>query len=177
MEKDINAKLMNGFAKILDKKHSVTLLCEKSGVSRASFYLYYKDFEEFKKEISIYLTQKYFSQIGEFMFCDEEDLPTLLKNENLFFDETQRKLLAYFAEGKNYLSFSYNAYENALPEFMCFCKEKLGEEFYRENEYRIKYCINGIATLAFFNIVDYDEDKFIFEMTQSRKTIKKVLGR
>ena len=176
MEKEIKKKLLVGFSKILDKKQSVTLLCEKAGVSRATFYLYYKDLEEFTDKAAVYITEKYFRQIGKVMFCKEAEIAELLQKESLLLDETERKLLSYFAEGSNYIAFAQKACENVLPGFKRLCKEKLSEEFYRENEYRVTYCLNGIANIMFFNIVNYNEKKILFEVKQSRKIMRTVLG-
>lgn len=176
MEKDIKLKLMRGLAKSIDKKQSVTLLCEKAGISRAAFYLYYKDYDDFLKKTAAYITEKFFSQITRVMFCREDELALLFSKRRIFFDETESKLLAYFADGKKYIDFAIGATETALPGLKKQCKEKFGEEFFEKNEYRITYCLNGIATLMFFNLVNYDENKIIFEIKESRKIMKTVLG-
>lgn len=175
MEKEIKRKLTEGFAKIIEKKHTVTLLCEKAGVSRATFYLYYNDLNDFYEKTAQEITEKFFCQIILFMFCEDNELTNNIKNENLILNETEMKLLSFFADGSNYISFAVRGFEKSVPEFDDFCREKFGEEFFYENSFTLHYCLNAVSILLFLNLTDYNENKLLFEVSEARKIIKSLL--
>lgn len=175
MEKEIKKKLSEGFVRILNKKQTVTLLCEKAEISRATFYLYYKNFDDFYEKTEQEIIGKFFDQIILLMFCDDSRLEKNIKKQNCLLNETERKLLSFYAEGKNYMSFAMRGFKNSIPAFDDFCKEKFGEEFFCKNSFVLHYCFNAVATLLFFDLIDYDESKLIFEITQARKIINSLL--
>lgn len=175
MEKEIKRKLTEGFAKIIEKKHTVTLLCEKAEVSRATFYLYYDDLDDFYEKTAQMITEKFFRQIVIFMFCSDAELINNTKRENLILNETEMKLLSFFADGSNYISFAVRGFENSVPVFDDFCREKFGENFFYENGFALHYCLNAVSVLLFLNLTDYNENKLLFEVSEARKIIKSLL--
>ena len=177
MKKTNEEKLQEALAKLLDKKLSVTLLCEKADISRGTFYLYYNDIDEFLSKTEDNIIEKYFLQIEKIFFCPIEELPYILKKEKLLFDEKDRKLLAYFAKGSKYIDFAVRGIEGVLSSFKDLCKEEYGEKFYNENEKKLTYCLNGVASILFFSLTRYDEKKLIAEMQQCRKIISTVIGK
>ena len=66
MESKVEKKLYEALAKIVSKgeeKLSVSTLCEKADVSRASFYIYYKDLDDFEAKCRTCVSERLFEQV------------------------------------------------------------------------------------------------------------------
>ena len=173
---EINKKLTEAFSKILNEKISVTLLCKKAGVARATFYLRFSDINDFLEKNRRYLVKKLFEQMKLILTSSDQELFSLCKEENLLLDKTDRKLLDYFAGGNKYIDFTWECMEDLIPLYEKLCLDSFGEEFYEKNKQRFKYFLNGITPTMFLALVNYDQETFLYEMRMCRSIGSKILN-
>ena len=67
MHNGIEAKIRKAMAELAKKgveKISVSDLCKKAGVSRASFYLYYNDMDDLIEKTLLYIVDKFGEQLS-----------------------------------------------------------------------------------------------------------------
>lgn len=119
LNKSIDIKLIKGYSRLIKKgipKINVSLLCETSDVSRASFYIYYSSMSEFEKSLGNYMMNKFFEQSTYLLRCSEEKFNKAIKKENLLFDKYELIILKYMISGSNYLDFASFANSYYLKE-------------------------------------------------------------
>lgn len=172
MEKSVKDKLLKGFDDIFDDKRSVTLLCEKSGVSRGTFYLYYRDLEDFEIRIGNEIMQKFIHQVIDIIFCSDDELAEKLKEKNFLLNKTERSLFYKLGNSFGYLNFVEKKNEEPIELLKNRCKKIIGEDLYEKHEFKLEFFLNGVSILLFLSLIDYDESKVLFEMRESRRIIK-----
>lgn len=139
MNKPIDIKLIRAYSKLLKKdckKISVCLLCETAEVSRASFYIYYKNMSEFEKYVSTYILNKFFDNSTYLLRCSEEELEAAINKENFFFDKYETDIIRYMISGSNYLDFAClaDSYYLKEKEASLFTQE-IWEKYKRELDF------------------------------------------
>ena len=85
MDSAVERKLLKAYNELLRKnadKITVTSLCEKADVSRATFYLYYSSINEFTEKCREYIIKKLNAQAKLIITCDESMLHTIKKKKN-----------------------------------------------------------------------------------------------
>ena len=170
MNKGTNRKLHIAYTELIKKeeKISVTMLCEKAGVSRATFYLYYRDIDEFIKKSNEYIILKLWDQMELILKTSDKELGNVIKRKNIIFEEHEIELLDYYCSGNRYISFAIHANELIIPRHKKLMTEKWGEEYYNANADKFDFFLNAFVPLVFFNLINYDEAKFRYEMMSLR---------
>ncbi|MBQ8502766.1 MAG: TetR/AcrR family transcriptional regulator [Clostridia bacterium] len=171
MNKGINLKLHKAYAKLIknnDDKITVTDLCEKADVARATFYLYYKSIDEFILKSKEYLIVKLYEQSELIMKASDAELDNVLKRKNIIFDDFELELLKYYTSGSNYLEFAALMNELLAPRYKNLMVEKWGEEFYEKNKAKFEFFKNAVTPLLYFNLLDYDESTIRYDMHAAR---------
>lgn len=93
MQTGVEERIRLAMAKLTDKgieKISVSALCEKAGISRASFYIYYKDMDDLIKKTRLYIINKLDEQLK--LLLDVKDLSEF-DERSVIFDKTDISLL------------------------------------------------------------------------------------
>lgn len=173
----INKKLNVALSKLVSKpgcKITVTNLCDKAKVSRAAFYIYHKDLDDYLNKCREYIVQKFFEQIKLIMKATDKELETVLLRKNIVFDDTDIILLRYFADGNSYFGFADASNRIVMPQLENLIIKKWGQEYYENNRFKFKYFFNGFITLLYFDLINYNENKIKFEVFGSR-AIAKIL--
>lgn len=171
MNKGINLKLHKAYAKLIKKneeKITVTSLCEKAGVARATFYLYYKGIDEFVLKSKEYLVTKLYDQTERIMKASDAELDTVLARKNILFDDFELELMNYYTSGGSLLEFAYLANELIAPRYKTLMTEKWGEEYYNKNSEKFEFFKNAFVPLLYLNLIDYDESSIKYEIHSAR---------
>ncbi len=168
MNKNINRKLIVAYSNLLEKeseKINVTALCEKANVARASFYVYYSDLEEFQKKVNDYIIDKFFRQSVVILTCSDDELSTVVKKENLLFDNCELGILSHMIKGTNYIDFVLLAesYYSDLSISSVYTDEILKN--YKDD---IDFFSRGYLPILVDGLTCYRENRFRKDMKQCR---------
>ena len=106
MEKSATAEIVNtkthrrlrkAYCKLLrrmdEKKITVSSLTDEADVSRATFYLYFQNIEEFRVYALQYIISLYTEQIGMFLKAGKQGAKEACKKRKLIFTEDDFELL------------------------------------------------------------------------------------
>lgn len=174
MDKPINEKLIRAYAKLLKKdvkKISICLLCETAEVSRASFYVYYKNLKEFENNLGTHMLKKFFEQSTYFLCCSDEELKKALKKESFFFEKYELIILKNMISGSNYLEFATFADRYYL-------KEKEASLFPQEvwDKYKrdLDFFSRGYLMLLILGLTGYTENTFEKDLVNSRALFRYI---
>lgn len=179
MDKKINKRLLAAYAELIKKnedKITVTLLCEKANISRASFYLYHKDIDSFIESIREYLINKFYKQMELILSVSDNELKSVLLRKNLVFDDSELKVLIFLALGSNFLAYAVDSQKFMLPRLELFFINSFGEDYYNNNRAKFEYFINGFVMMLYYNLINYDEEKIKFEIFGSRALAKHLFA-
>lgn len=161
---NVEEKLRMTMANLADKKVekiSVSELCKKAGISRASFYIYYDSLDDLIKKTRDYVIEKMHSQLS--VILDIKDGAEISK-DSILFSDTDISLLKGFTEKHVYWDFAIDANNIIAPRCRKKMIERWGEEYYRENEEVFEFMINGGAAMLYLDLVDFDKEKYIRNM-------------
>ncbi len=156
-KKITNRKLIAAYGKLLKKgsdKITVSLLCEKADVARATFYNNYKDLDSFVEELHNYIIRLFFEQATYFMSCNDMEFNKAVKKENLLLNEYELIILNCMVGGSNYMDFAMRADSYYLDE-------QRGSIFPNEIREQYKDVIDiftrGYFPILIFSLLDYNE--------------------
>lgn len=172
METELSKKLYEAYADLVkkpDKDITVTLLCTKANVARASFYLYYKDLDDFRSHALQSIIHKMFQLIRTVLTAEDAQLQTALKKENLLFREADLILLHHFTDGTNYISFLQEANGSLLPAYQQLARETFGSDHFARHEQLFTFYLCGMLPMLYFNLLNFDSKTMLTEMMQVRK--------
>lgn len=172
MDKPINQKLMSAFSELAKKdedKISVTSLCKKADIARATFYLYYVNIDEYIDSLRNYVIGKFYLQAKEFITCEENKICYKVKKENLILNDTELSLLDYFAGGLKYIPFAMNADSIIRVGFFQEVFEKEGERYVEKNKTKLEFFLCGYIAVVYFDLIYYDEQRLLFDLKCSRE--------
>ncbi len=158
MGSKVELKLYDAFAQWAgksDEKLTVLSLCEMADVSRASFYLYYKDIDDFSDKCREYIIKKLFEQV--LIITGNALSPSDCK---VIFDERDIKLLKAFTGNHDYWDFAVNANIIFAPKFRDMMVERWGEEYFENNKSVFEFLLNGSVASLYFDLVEFDKDRF-----------------
>lgn len=179
MCKPLDRKLIVALCELIKKnderKLIVSNLCKKADISRATFYLHYKNFDEFREALKDYIIDKILNQAFILLLCEDRELKNAVKKENLIFDEYDNILLGYFTSNENCIEFGSKAFLNAEKYLQKLdISESLYEKMISDDKtYTVFFA--GYACLVYFGLSDYDETRFRKEMERCRCLFKLII--
>ncbi len=183
MQREVNQKLIKAYAILAikyDGKVSVTALCEKAGVSRGTFYLYYKDIEEFGSAVMEYLVRLLLREGRILMSSSGEEMYRLSQRENLIFSEEELNLLEFYTEGYRYVDLGACAEKiirEAYEKDMC---EMSTKDFYFKNKSALEFQLNGMVTMLVLDLIRLNngyENRIAYDMEKCREYTGRLLSR
>lgn len=164
MENSVEVRLRKTAAIITAKNIgpiSVSAFCEKAGVSRASFYLYYKDMEDFTAKLRLYIIDKLDEQLNiifdEGNYADKNRYRIVLSDDDI-------ALLNGLLGSSIYIDFAVDANNIIGKRFREKMIDRWGEEFYKENEERFEFMLNGGVASLYVDFLDYNKETYIKNM-------------
>ncbi len=176
MDNGIEVKIRKTIAELARKnveKISVSALCEKAGISRASFYLYYKDIDDLAEKTLEYIVNKFDEQLSIIL-----DIKDGLCEDNcrIVFSEDDIALLRAFTGNHEYWNFAVFANNVIVPRFSKRMIERWGEKTYREKETIFEFLINGGAATLYFDLINFDKETYIKNMQRIAEITKELLS-
>ncbi len=178
MDSAINLKLTKAFASFVrrgEEKISVTALCDKADISRASFYLYHKDIEDLKEKLRKQCVQKLCEQTRLVMESDYEQLGELLRKENLNFTEDEIVLLEYFTAADRFFVFGLECNNIIHQSYVCDICSRYGSGIYEKNKVRFDLFVNGLVAMLLWDITKYNEEVLLSDMRNCRACFKQIV--
>ena len=177
MNESTERRLRVAYSKLLRKQSdriTVTELCKKADVSRATFYIYYKDIEEYAESIRRYIIVRVYDQASRLMCCSDHDFLKELKKENHLLDDYEVSILENMLSGANYLSFAtlahlYYAHDKQNTPFSEYAWENYREE--------IDLFSRGYLIILIMGLINYDEAAFRSDMRNCRSYYKTLCER
>lgn len=164
MQNSVELKLRRTLAELAYKeveKISVSALCKKADVSRASFYLYYKDIDDLIVKNREYIIDKLDEQMNiifDINYVANED------KYRIVFTEDDRALLKGFIGKDIYWNFAVDANRIITPRFRKKMIERWGEEFYNENKEKFEFILNGGVASLCLDLLNFNKDTYIKNM-------------
>lgn len=177
MDNSINEKLSVAFSKFVrrnETKITVSNLCQKANVARATFYLHYKNIDDFIAENREGIVIKLFEQMKIIFMASDSELCEVLKRKNIIFEDYEIDILRYFTSGSLYIDFSITANEQMLPLYKALIIKRWGEDYYNSKASFFQYFLNGFVPILYFDLLDYDEAKIQYDMRFSREIVAKL---
>lgn len=175
MQNSVELKLRKALAKLADKnveKISVSALCEKAGISRASFYIYYKDIEDLVKQTREYIINKLDEQFSILVEITDNDYS---EEKCHIFDDVDIALLKGLT-GKNvYWEFAVNANMIIGPRFEKKMIELHGEDFYSGNKETFEFILNGAVATFYFDLLNYDKATYFENIKRTYEIVRELL--
>ena len=176
MNKKINQKLVSAYAKLIKKnaeRITVSLLCEKANVARATFYTHYKDLNDFKNQLDKYIVDLLFKQATTFLCRSEKELERSVKKVNLLFNDNEITVLRNMISGTNYIDFAEfaNSYFSDNKN-----KAPFPESMWKENKRLLDIFTWGYFPILIVNLLNYDEDNLISDIKNSRELLRHLFG-
>lgn len=180
MYKPIDRKLTVALCEIIKKndkrKMTVSYLCRKAGIARATFYLHYKSFDEFIETEKKYIIRKLLKEAFFLLMCDDKELKNAVKKENLIFDEYDCILLGYFTSNENCIEFGSKAFLNAEKFFSdSDIPKALAEKMLSGMHKGYEAFFAGYICIVYFCLSNYDETRFRKEIEICRCLFKLLI--
>ncbi|MBQ7117122.1 MAG: TetR/AcrR family transcriptional regulator [Clostridia bacterium] len=143
------------------EKISVSALCEKAGVSRASFYIYYADLEDLVNKTRNYIVNRLDEQLG--VLLDVKDGKSFSES-SLILTRTDIALLKGFTGKHIYWEFAVEANRILWPRYEKKMIERWGEKFFNENKEKFEFFLNGGVATLYFDLLNYDKTTYMKNM-------------
>lgn len=167
----VEAKLFKAYAKLANncEKLSVSVLCDKADISRASFYVYYKDIKDFYDKCQDYIINKLYEQILLILNYNSHSSENKLK---IVFSDSDIELLKVFTGRHSYLYFAEKANNIFSPRFKSLMIERWGEEHYKAKEIYFEFAFNGSVATLYFDLINFNKETFIKNMRYTSGIMK-----
>lgn len=177
MKNKVFEKLLTAYSSLIlkESKINVSTLCQKADVGRATFYLYYKDIEDYINSCEDYIISKLIKQLELIISADENEVFNVIKKENMLFKDYEVNLLQHFTNRDSYLVFMKKSYPFSLEIIKKYAEKKFGKKFIEDNYKTLDYFFSGYFTLIYFNVLDYNEDVFRSDIENIIKLAKKLI--
>lgn len=170
----VEKRLFKAFSKIASRnceKMTVSELCEKAEVSRAGFYVHYKDIEDFYNRCQDYIINKLYEQMLIILNYNSDSSDSQLK---IIFREDDIELLKAFTGKHSYMYFAEKANSIFAPKFKTLMIERWGEEYYKEKETMFEFALNGSVATLYFDLINFDKETFIKNMHYITSIMKEL---
>ncbi len=156
-------RLRKAYCRLLKEKDadkiSVSSLTEEADISRATFYLYYQNIDEFKEDTFKYIISLFIKQIRMFLEAGKTGAQQVSKRKNLIFTDDDFDLFyCLFSDGRVF-GFDKYVFEFAFRDFSDHITVYFDKKFVKKNKDRFDLFYIGYAGAMRNNFLDYHSDK------------------
>lgn len=158
----VEEQLRKAFVELMktdDEKISVSALCKKGNISRASFYVHYDSIEEFVEKNREYTVNRIFDQMLSTIDA-AGCIDRKYKSYKMILTDTDIGLLSIYIGKHSYQHFAYTANKLIYPKFRKLMIEHWGEEYFTENESTFEFALNGSVAMLCIDLLSYDKETF-----------------
>lgn len=156
-------RLRKAYCRLIRKtgseKITVSSLTEEADVSRATFYTYFQNIEEFKDYALRYILALFIKQIGIFLLAGRQGVKEACRRRNLIFHDDDFELFRClfgndkgFGYGERVLDFAFKNYVDNLGSYF-------SEKFIKKNHERLDLFYIGYTAVMRVDFLDYHSDK------------------
>ncbi len=174
MQNSVEERLRLAMAELAHKnveKISVSSLCKKAEVSRASFYIYYKDLDDLIVKTREYIINKLCEQLN--IILDIKN--TVKEKQRLVLSNNDIELLKGFLGKHVYWEFAFDANRIIAPRYKKLIVERYGEAFYNEKKEIFEFLLNGGVASLCIDLVFNDKESYIKNMDRVAEIAKDLL--
>lgn len=147
-------------------KINVSILTEEADVSRATFYLYYQNIDEFVEDMEKYILSLFVKQIRIFLDSGKAEVKQACKKKNMIFTDDDFKLFSAlysdigFGFDEQKFKILFNIFNENIPEYF-------DKKFVKKNKERFDLFYIGYACVMRDNFFDYNSDKVYRDVLRS----------
>ncbi len=165
----IHRRLRKAYVILRQKKEddeiTVSDLVEEADISRAAFYLHYKNFAEFRLETERYIMALYIDQLLVFLDAGRENVREVCRKRNLILSESDIEIFKLFFE--NHLGFTEARVDFVFKEAYTRALEKFGENFVKKHKAGFDLFLIGYIASMRVNMFDYHSEKVYRDMIRT----------
>ena len=156
-------RLRKAYCRLLCEKNadqiSVSSLCKEADVSRATFYLYYQNIDEFKEDAEKYTISLFIKQIEIFLESGKTKAALGCKKRNLIFTDDDFELFYCLFSKNRGFGFDEKVLNFAFSMFYKQSSSKFSKRFFEKNKAKFDLFYIGYASVMRENFLDYHSDK------------------
>lgn len=142
-----------------EDKVNVSTITEEADISRATFYLYYQNIDEFKEDTLKYIISLYIKQIRIFLEAGKAEVKEACKRKNLIFTDDDFDLFSCLFSGTRGFGFDQKIFELVFNDFSENISDFFDKRFVKKNKDRFNLFYIGYASVMRPNFIDYHSDK------------------
>lgn len=140
-------------------KMNVRELTDEADVSRATFYLYYENIEQFRDETWKYITSLFIKQIKMFLVAGKAEARQACKRRNLIFTDDDFELFYCVFSICTVFSLDNKVLDYVFSDFSDNISDFFDKKYVRKNTDRFNLFYIGYASVMQNNFFDYHSDK------------------
>lgn len=156
-------RLRKAYCRLIRKnqydKMSVSSLVEEADISRATFYLYFKNIEEFEDDTFKYMLSLFAEQIVKFLLAGKTKAKETCKRKNLIFTDDDFELFSCICSVTPRFDFNKKVFETAFDELLAYVNNYFDKSFIKKNKDRFNLFYIGYACVMIENFLDYHSSK------------------
>lgn len=164
-------RLKKAYCRLLMKtdaeKINVSTLTEEADVSRATFYLYYQNIDEFKKETTEYMIALFVRQICIFIESDRSKVREACSKRNLIFTEDDLSLFRCLFMNNRGFGFDKSEFRYVFDTLSSRVSERFSDKFIKKNKERFELFFIGYSAVMRDDFFDYHSDKTARDVLRS----------
>lgn len=171
MNTKTHRRLRKAYCRLLSEadkeKINVRTLTDEADVSRATFYLYYQNIDEFIEQSTAYILKKFIKQTYIFLHAHRSEVKEACKRKNLFFTEEDFELFRClfsdnrgFGLDENLLRLVFNSLANDIRKYF-------SDSFIKKNKTQFELFFIGYIAVMRLNFLDYHSDKAARDVLRS----------
>lgn len=142
-----------------EEKINVSALTEEADVARATFYLYYQNIEDFKKDTNNYIIDLFILQISAFISKSRSEVREACKRRNLIFTEDDFNLFSSIFKNNRGFFFDGDELGRGFAAMYGKVDEYFSPGFIRKNKARFDLFFIGYASVMREDFLNYHSDK------------------
>ncbi|MBQ7005938.1 MAG: TetR/AcrR family transcriptional regulator [Clostridia bacterium] len=154
-------RLRRAYCRLLkgNEKINVSSLTEEAEISRATFYLYYKDIDEFLEKTADYIVNAFTSTMIFFLNSTRSEVMEKCKRKNLTLTDDDFELFHCVYKNDRGFSFDKKRLAKAFEVFHTNTEKYFSQRFITKNKSRFELFYIGYVTVMRDDFFDYHSDR------------------